>query len=240
MQQCLSITFYKYFRLENPELYREYYKKLMLKHNIKGKIILAEEGINGAIAGSKEDCMNFLQELRTIKEFNDLTWRTTISDGVQCFKRTLVKIRPEIVPLGIPGITPETAGGGKIIKPEELLEWYKRGEDFLILDTRNTYETEKGTFQNAIIPNIERFRDFSKYIESLENIKNKKIVTFCTGGVRCEKASAYMKSKGFENVYKLEGGIIEFMKIDSNFFKGKCFVFDDRETIDAGHIQNIY
>jgi len=238
MNRCLSITFYKYFRFENPQLQRDLYKEMMLKHNIKGKIILAEEGINGAIAGLEEDCQKYLEELRTIPELNDLTWRTTITtDGASCFKRTLVKIRPEIVPLGVLGITPETAGGGKPIKPQELLEWYENGEDFILLDTRNDYEIQSGTFQNAIIPDIEKFRDFSKYVETISNIKDKKIVTICTGGVRCEKASAYMKSKGFDNVYKLEGGIIEFLKISGNseFFKGKCFVFDKREVIDKEH-----
>ncbi len=238
MDRTLSITFYKYFNIENPESIRESYKEMMLKHKIKGKIILAQEGINGAIAGHEDDCIKFLEELKTLPGLEDLTWRTTISDdGAVCFKRTLVKIRPEIVPLGIPGITPSTAGGGKPIKPEELLEWYKNGEDFILLDTRNSYEIDTGTFQNATIPGIERFRDFSKYVESISDMKDKKIVTICTGGVRCEKASAYMKSRGFENVYKLEGGVIEFLKIsgETDFFKGKCFVFDKRETIDKSH-----
>lgn len=238
MSRCLSITFYKYFNIDNPESQREFFKEMMLKHDIKGKIILAQEGINGAIAGHEEDCMRYLKELKTVEGLEDMTWRTTLSEeNIVCFKRTLVKIRQEIVPLGIPGITPTTAGGGKPIKPLELLEWYKNGEDFILLDTRNGYEIEAGTFQNATVPGIERFRDFSKYVETLDDIKDKKIVTVCTGGVRCEKASAYMKSKGFENVYKLEGGVIEFLKIsgDTDFFKGKCFVFDKRETIDKSH-----
>ena len=232
-----SITFYKYFSMENPNEHREEYRELMLRHDIKGKIILAKEGINGAVAGKVEDCEKFLCELKKIPELKDITWRTTIAESEDCFKRTLVKIRPEIVPLGVEGITPDTAGGGKPLKPETLLEWYRKGEDFVVLDTRNKYEADAGTFKGAIIPDIARFRDFSKYVESIKDLKDKKIVTFCTGGVRCEKASAYMKSLGFENVYKLEGGVIEFMRIagKNNFFSGKCFVFDKRETVDALH-----
>jgi len=231
----LSITFYKYVNIENPEEIRDFHRELMLKHNIKGKIILAKEGINGAICGKEKNCEYYLSELKEISEFSDLTWRTTISETPECFKRTLVKIRPEIVPLGVEGITPQTAGGGNPLKPEELKEWYENKEDFVIIDARNRYEADDGKFAGAIIPPIDKFRDFASYVETIPELKQKKVVMYCTGGVRCEKASAFMKSKGFENVYKLDGGVIEFLKVagDSNFFEGKLFVFDNRGKVGA-------
>lgn len=229
-----SITFYKYFDFKNFEELREPIKELMLKNEIKGKIIIASEGVNGALCQNKENITNFLKEFgELIPDLKNLEYRDTLTQQ-QCFKRTLVKIRDEIVPLGVKGITPATNGGGKALKPEELMNWYKKQEDFIIIDARNDYEWESGRFLGAPNPNIQKFRDFKEYIKTLEEHKNKKIVTYCTGGIRCEKASAYMKHQGFNDVYKLDGGIIEFMKLNGSeeFWKGKLFVFDKRLEID--------
>ena len=121
------------------------------------------------------------------------------------------------------------------ISPEKLEKWFDRGEDFIIIDARNDYESKVGKFKNALTLPIENFRDFPKAVEKFENLKDKKIVTYCTGGIRCEKASAYMKSKGFKNVLQLEGGIINYVdKFPGKHFEGACFVFDDRLTADTG------
>ncbi len=230
----LSNTFYKYFDLEPSQDNREYFLDLMKKHELKGKIIISKEGINGAICGLKDNVNDFLEELRTYPGVEDLTWRETVSES-QCYKRTLVKIREELVPLGVGGVTPITKGGGKALKPEELKKWYDKGEDFVILDARNDYEYEVGKFKGALEPNVEKFRDFKERVEELEDYKDKKIVTYCTGGIRCEKASAYMKSKGFKDVYKLDGGIIEFLKLEDSdkYWDGKLFVFDKRWEISS-------
>ncbi len=228
----LSITFYKYVDIKNPESVRDSYRELMLEHDAKGKIILSREGINGAVSGKARDVTMFMENVKKMEGMHDLSFRVTRTEDYG-FKRTLVKIRPEIVPLGVPGVTPSTSGGGIPLKPSELREWYERKEDFIVLDTRNDYEYEAGRFKDSVNPGIKRFRDFQNTTSLLEKYKDKKIVTFCTGGVRCEKASAFLKSKGFKEVYKLDGGIIDFLKEEggSGYFEGDCFVFDTREKI---------
>lgn len=229
-----SITFYKYFQLKDLDEIRQPLRDLMYDFDVKGKIIISNEGINGAICGEAPKVYEFVEECQKFFGLTELSFRDTLAQK-QCFKRTLVKIRDELVPLGIKGITPNTAGGGKPLPPEELMKWYEKEEDFLILDTRNDYEAEVGTFKDSIVPDVHQFRDFKNAIKELEDKKDKKIVMFCTGGIRCEKASALLKKEGFENVYKLDGGIIEFMKLENSekYFKGKLFVFDHRWEIDA-------
>lgn len=230
-----SITFYKYFNFKDVEEKRFPLRDMMLNHNIKGKIIISKEGVNGAICGLKQDVKEFMKNIKNIDEnLKDLDPRVTLSD-IQTFKRTLVKIREELVPLGVSGITPNSEGGGNPLDPKELLEWYENDEEFVIIDARNDYEWEVGKFKGAENPNIEKFRDFKKYVDKLEDLKDKKVVTYCTGGIRCEKASAYMKSKGFNKIYKLNGGIIDFMKLKGSekYWDGKLFVFDKRLEIDS-------
>lgn len=231
----LSITFYKYFDFKDVENRRFPLRDIMLKHEVKGKIIISKEGVNGAICGIEENVFNFMKEFEEFEpEIKNIGIRFTKSD-FQTFKRTLVKIREELVPLGVSGITPYSLGGGNPLKPEELKEMYEKGEDFVIIDARNDYEWEVGKFEGAENPNISKFRDFKEYVKSLKEFKDKKVITYCTGGIRCEKASAYMKSEGFNNVYKLDGGIIDFMRLEGSekYWKGKLFVFDKRWEIES-------
>ena len=234
-----SITFYKYFNFQNFQELREPLKELMLSNNVKGKIIISGEGVNGAICSQEKNVLNFLKQLgELIPDLKEVSFRNTYSE-IPCFKRTLVKIRDEIVPLGVKGVTPFSDGGGKALNPSTLKEWYDNNEDFIILDARNDYEFESGRFKNSLEPNISKFRDFKKRVEELKDLKDKKIVTYCTGGIRCEKASAYMKSQGFKDVYKLDGGIIEFLKLkDSDkYWEGNLFVFDNRCEISFNHVK---
>lgn len=228
----LSITFYKYFSFPDFEEHRSTYHDLMTKHDVRGKIILANEGINGAVAGKVDDVEAFMEAIQTFDDLHDLSFRVT-KTSKPCFKRTLVKLRPELVPLGKNEISPSTKGGGKEITPSQLKKWYEEGKDFTILDARNDYEFEVGRFKHSLNTNITKFRDFKKSLDDFEDLKDKPVVTFCTGGIRCEKASALMKQQGFENVYKLKGGIIEFLKVDDEkkYWEGELFVFDKRETI---------
>lgn len=238
----ISSTFYKYFKFGNCDDKRGSIKQLMLDHEVKGKIIISSEGINGAVCVAKPAYDLFMSKLgELIPEVKGINSRRTFSDK-QCFKRTLVKIRNELVPLGVPGIVPNTAGGGKPLDPAELFEWYKQKKNFLIVDARNEYEWKEGSFLGAENPQIEKFRDFNQVAKNLEEKnmdKKKPIVTFCTGGIRCEKASAYLKKQGFYNVYKLEGGIIEFMRLQGSedYWKGNLFVFDKREKINSCNLE---
>lgn len=235
-----SITFYKYFDFKDFEEKRFPLKDLMIKHDVKGKIIISSEGVNGAVCSLKKNVDSFLEELgEFIPQLEGVSYRDTISDK-QCFKRTLVKIRDELVPLGVKEVTPNTLGGGNPLKPETLMNWYESGEDFVIIDARNDYEWEVGHFKGADNPNIEKFRDFKEYVKKLEDYKDKKVVTYCTGGIRCEKASAYMKQKGFKEIYKLDGGIIEFMKLEESekYWNGKLFVFDKRWDISTDKVRS--
>lgn len=228
----LSITFYKYYTLKNLDDERQDFYELLERCDVKGKIIIANEGINGAVAGKTSNVKDFMHEIKKFPGLSKLNFRITKTNQ-ECFKRRLVKIRPELVPLGKDEISPKTLGGGKTITPTQLKQWYEQGKDFKILDARNDYEYEIGRFKNSLNPNITKFRDFKNSLEKFKDLKNKPIVTFCTGGIRCEKASALMKEKGFEKVYKLEGGVIEFMKVDTHkkYWDGELFVFDKRETI---------
>jgi UPF0176 protein len=231
----LSITFYKYFDFKDVENKRFPLKDLMLKHDVKGKIIISNEGVNGAICGVENNLKEFMKDFEKFESnIKNIGIRFTKSD-IQTFKRTLVKIRDELVPLGVPNITPNSSGGGAALKPLELKEMYEKEEDFIIVDARNDYEWQVGKFEGAENPNITKFRDFKEYVKTLEEFKDKKIITYCTGGIRCEKASAYMKSEGFKDVYKLDGGIIDFMRLEGSekYWKGKLFVFDKRWEIDS-------
>lgn len=228
----LSITFYKYYKLNDLDIERKNFYELLERCDVKGKIIIAKEGINGAVAGKTRNVEKFMKDIKEFPNLFDLSFRVTKTNQ-ECFKRRLVKIRPELVPLGKDEVSPKTEGGGKKITPKELKKWYEEGKEFKILDARNDYEYEIGRFKNSLNPNITKFRDFKNSLGKFKDLKEKPIVTFCTGGIRCEKASALMKKKGFNNVYKLEGGIIEFMKVDTQkkYWEGELFVFDKRETI---------
>lgn len=233
----ISATFYKYFNFENCNSKRDEIKELMLSHECKGKIIISPEGVNGAICTDEVKFDSFMDYLsKIIPALRGIESRKTLSE-ISCFKRTLVKVRDELVPLGVEGVSPNTSGGGEFISPNELKKLYETKEDFVIVDARNDYEWEEGSFLGAENPNIEKFRDFKKVAKKLDETlpKDKKVITFCTGGIRCEKASAYLKSQGFNDVYKLKGGIIEFLKLKDSekYWKGDLFVFDKRNKINS-------
>ena len=205
----------------------------MKEHNLLGTILLASEGINGSFAGEPED-VHFLYEfLRIDPRFSDLSFRERYDD-LMPFEKAKVKFRKEIVTLGVPGIDPLENTGTRVL-PEE---WNNLISDpnVILIDTRNDYEVELGTFKYAINPKTENFRDFPEYVKTnLLDKKDKKIAMCCTGGIRCEKSTSYLKSLGFENVYQLEGGILNYMETipaEQSLWEGSCFVFDERIAID--------
>jgi UPF0176 protein len=200
--------------------------------NVKGTLLLAREGINGTISGSDSAINKTLDYLNADKRLSDLEYKFSYSETVP-FKRLKVKLKKEIVTLGIADIDP-TYSVGTYIKARDWNELISDPEVVLI-DTRNNYEFEIGSFKGAINPNTETFRQFPSYTKNnLEQYRNKKIAMFCTGGIRCEKSTAYLKAEGFENVYHLQGGILKYLeevKEEESLWEGECFVFDDRVAV---------
>lgn len=226
----LNASFYSFHPLENPEGAASSLKQVV-PQNLKGTIILAKEGINGFLAGEPTTLRSTLDSIQNTLKLPSLWAKESVSDSVP-FQKLCFKVKEEIVTFRVPGFSAEKSPA-PYLKPEDLSKWYEEGEDFVILDTRNEYEVRLGTFEGAKSLNIDHFVDFPKAMsEAPAEWKSKKIVTFCTGGIRCEKAAPYLRSMGFE-AYQLEGGIIHyFEKMGGKHWKGECFVFDDRVALN--------
>jgi UPF0176 protein len=225
-------TFYKFVKLTDISSLQATLLKVCKAQNILGSILLAEEGINSTLAGKKENIQNVLSFLRSLKSFADLQCHYSSAD-FSPFRQLKVLLKKEIVALGMPNIKPYQKTG----IPVDACEWDRliTAKDVLVIDTRNTYEIELGTFQHAINPNTATFKDFPHYVKNnLDPQIHRKIAMYCTGGIRCEKASAYLLEQGFENVYQLQGGILKYLeRTDPKncLWQGKCFIFDDRITL---------
>lgn len=201
--------------------------------SLKGTILLSTEGINLFVAGLNEHIDDFFNHLDTYPSFKNLEKKRSVSQE-KPFTRMLVRIKKEIISMGHQEIQPEKATAPHL-SPEEFKRWYDENKNMLVLDTRNTYEVELGTFDKAIDLNIESFRDFPEaVVEMSEEDKAKPVVTFCTGGIRCEKAAQFMLNNGFKEVYQLDGGILNyFEKCSGEHYSGECFVFDKRVAVDT-------
>lgn len=233
------LLYYKYVTLENPEAIKSAQKALCEKLNLKGRILLSNEGINGTIGGFPEDIDQYVEETIKISEFADIEWKISWSDE-QVFPRLRVVVREEIVTLGIRknGRDVSIENKAEYIEPGELASKYDSGEDFVIIDARNLYEADIGKFKNAVVPPIRNFRDFPEFVDKeLVDYKDKEVITYCTGGVRCEKASALLKEKGFKKVRQLHGGIHEYgEKAGGKHFEGEMFVFDKRLSVPVNKV----
>lgn len=233
MNEIVIASFYKFVDLADFETMKAPFLSAMHCLNIKGTIILALEGINGSFAGKREEMNAFYQFLRNDSRLEHLKFKETF-DAENPFEKAKVKLRKEIVTMGISNVNPNKATG-IYLDPEK---WHELIQDpeVILIDTRNDYEYGLGTFKNAINPNTENFRDFPEYVEKqLHDKKDKKIAMFCTGGIRCEKSTAYLKELGFENVYHLQDGILNYLeKIPTNksLWEGACFVFDNRVAVN--------
>ncbi len=240
MNKIVIASFYKFIPLADFETLREPLLATMQQLNIKGTILLAAEGINGGFAGTREQMDSFYTYMRMDSRFNDLNFKETFDDN-NPFEKAKVKVRKEIVTMGVKNVDPLTATGVHL-SPEEWHEFIQDPE-VIVIDTRNDYEFDLGTFKNAINPNTENFREFPEYVQQqLGDKKDKKIAMFCTGGIRCEKSTAYLKEQGFQHVYQLKDGIlnyIEAMPKENSLWEGQCFVFDDRVAVDE-HLQRVY
>jgi len=228
----VNIAGYKFEPLEDPiELVRIYQQKCD-ELKLKGTMLISKNGINFSLAGTNEATETFISILEEDNRFLNIPLKVTYSE-TQPFRRMKVRLKKEIISLGRKDINPRELTG-KRISPQDLKNLLDNKEDVLVLDTRNEYETRVGKFENAIDLNLDTFRDFPEAIESLpEEYKDKQIVMYCTGGIRCEKASAVMMKAGFADVKQLEGGVLDYFKETGGaYWEGDCFVFDERVALD--------
>ena len=235
----LTTAMYHFVSLPHFKTLREPLLQFCVSRDIKGTLLLANEGINGTVAGSEKSILELLNYLKTDplfeNNFKGLGHKESWSDK-HPFYRMKIKLKKEIVTLGIPGVSP-TKIVGKYVKPQDWNAIISDPEVVLI-DTRNDYEYAIGTFKNAINPKTSTFREFPEYVKThLDPKKHKKVAMFCTGGIRCEKASSFMMSEGFDEVYHLEGGILKYLEevpSQESLWQGECFVFDQRVAIKNG------
>ena len=234
-------AFYKFVRLPDYRAWQEPLLALCVAQDVKGTILLAAEGINGTIAGSQPAIAAVLAELCTDPRLADLAVKKSLT-AAPTFDRMKVKLKPEIVTLGRPEIDPSQQVG-IYVRPQD---WHAlmADPDVLVIDTRNDFEVRVGTFAGAIDPQIKSFRQFPDYVrQHLNPQQHPKIAMFCTGGIRCEKASALLLAQGFPEVYHLQGGILKYLEevpAESSLWRGECFVFDQRVSVVAGGVEGSY
>ncbi len=230
--EVVNIAAYKFFNIPNLLDIRTELRRRCVFPTLKGTILLSTEGINMFLSGSRQAIDEILAYIRTIPGCEDLQHKESFSE-YQPFVRMLVKIKKEIIPFAVEGIDPGKYTSRKL-PAEELKKWLDEGKEVVLLDTRNDYEVEAGTFKNATILPLDDFRNFPKRIAEIqEQYKDRPIVTFCTGGIRCEKAAPYLERVGFKDVYQLEGGILKYFELCGGaHYDGGCFVFDKRHALD--------
>lgn len=232
---------YKFTRLDDFEEIQLPLRSFLDSLSVKGTLLLAREGINGTISGTKVSLEKVLDYLQSDPRFLDLEFKFSYSKKIP-FKRLKVKLKKEIVTMGLTEIDP-THSAGTYVKPKDWNELIN-DPDVVLIDTRNNYEYEIGSFKGAINPNTETFREFPSFTKNtLEQYRDKKIAMFCTGGIRCEKSTAYLKSEGFKNVFHLQGGILKYLEEvneDESLWEGECFVFDDRVAVKHNLEQGQY
>ncbi len=227
------LLFYKYVQIENPEEYVEEHLTFCKENNLKGRILIAEEGINGTLSGTVEDTEKYIEMMHADERFADLFFK--IDEATEHpFKKMHVRYRSELVTLRLKDDHSPNEVGGKHLKPAEWREAMQQ-DDVIILDTRNDYEYDLGHFRGAIRPDIKNFRDLPEWVqENLADQKEKKILTYCTGGIRCEKFTGWLVNQGFEDVNQLDGGIVTYGKDEETkgeLWDGQCYVFDGRISV---------
>ncbi len=228
------LLYYKYVSIKDPELEKVRQTEVCRALGLTGRIIVAREGINGTVEGRTEDTEKYIAWMESDKRFKDVDWKKSEGLG-DSFPRLSVKVRTEIVSLHLVDdnwdINPQKMTG-KRLKAKELDKMYESGEEFYIVDMRNDYELEVGKFTKTVFPGLKNFRDLKDRVKEIEHLKDKKVVTVCTGGVRCEKASGFLMSQGFTDVAQLHNGMVTYMKeFPNKEFKGSLYVFDKRKTI---------
>ncbi len=234
-QSVVVVALYKFVTLEDFLDLRQPLLAAMKAHGVKGTLLLAKEGINGTISGAREAIDGFLNDLRSDGRFADLDHKESYCDD-DPFYRSKVKLKKEIVTIGVDGVDPNTQAGIYV----EPADWNAliSDPDVMLIDTRNDYEVALGTFEGAADPRTGSFGEFPKFVgANLDPAKHQKVAMFCTGGIRCEKASSYMRNQGFREVYHLKGGILKYLEEvpkEQSKWQGECFVFDHRVAVGQG------
>ena len=222
--------FYKFIKVKSLKKNKDFLQKFLTSNNIRGTIIIAKEGLNGTISGREKDVDKTTKKLKFLFSFKEFDNRNESKSKFQPFHKPKVKIKKEIVPMNFT-INSKDRNIETHLEPKD---WNKliKNKDTHIIDTRKPFEYKVGTFKKSVNPNVNNFRDFPKYLNKLK--KNKPVAMFCTGGIRCEKTSVYLKKKGFKNIYQLNGGILNYLKKikkSESLWKGECFVFDNRISL---------
>jgi UPF0176 protein len=228
------LLYYCYTPLENPEQFRDEHHRLCLELDLRGRIIVAHEGLNGTVSGTRENCARYMAAVKADARFAALEFKI---DEVEAhtFQKLHVRVKPEIVHSSLHTMKPYEKTG-QHLSPEEFKAMKDR-DDVVVVDVRSDYEYNLGRFKGAVVLDMENFRDFPERVEKLQEFRDKKILTYCTGGVKCEKATAFLLEQGFENVYQLHGGIIKYgIEAGGEDFDGQCYVFDNRVAVDVNRV----
>ncbi|MEH6687656.1 MAG: rhodanese-related sulfurtransferase [Halopseudomonas sabulinigri] len=232
MSAIVVVALYKFVSLEDYQALRQPLLDTLTANGVKGSLLLAREGINGTVAGPRAGMETVLAWLRSDPRLSDLDHKESLCDEMP-FYRTKVKLKKEIVTLGVDGVSP-TKRVGTYVEPQDWNALISDPE-VLLIDTRNDYEVSIGSFQGAVDPKTKTFREFPEYVKAhYDPAKHKKVAMFCTGGIRCEKASSYMLEEGFDEVFHLKGGILKYFEevpSEQSMWDGECFVFDNRVTV---------
>jgi len=234
MAKYKILLYYKFVEIKDPSTFREEQFAFCKKHNINGRILISKEGINGTCSGLGEDIDKYMADIEARQEFIDIEWKISYSDE-QVFPKLRVVVREEIVTFKT---DIDISKAAKYIEPKELSKLYDKNEEFVIIDGRNEYEARIGKFKNALIPNINNFREFPEWFaKNRDKFKDKKVITYCTGGIRCEKLSAYLVEQGLEDVHQLHGGIFKYgEEAGGKDFEGLMYVFDNRIVVPVNSV----
>jgi UPF0176 protein len=234
------LLYYKYVRLPEAETFAQEHLAYCKELGVKGRILVADEGINGTLSGTWEQTEQYMRDLRANPLFADVTFKIDESEG-HAFKKIFVRYRQELVTMRFEEeeLDPNVVSGARLA-PKQFYELLQR-DDIVVLDGRNGYEYDLGHFRGAIRPEVESFREFPAWIrENMNEHKDKPVLTYCTGGIRCEKLSGFLLKEGFKEVYQLEGGIVTYGKdeeVKGRLFDGKCYVFDERISVPINHTE---
>src|SRR3989344_3666249 len=231
------ILFYKFTKIKNPETFRDMQKKIAGRFGLKGRMLVAKEGINATFEGLDKDIKKYIKSQKKTALFKNVVFKESEGNG-KGFTKLMVKVRPEVVTLGVGelNIKKDTA---PVVTANQLDKMYDKKEDFIVLDLRNNFEVQAGYFENTVNPKLRYFRELPEKMGELTHLKEKKVVAVCTGGIRCEKATVLLKKEGFKNIYQLKDGIHTYMKkFPGKHFKGSLFVFDNRMTTPVVEVEN--
>lgn len=233
MKYCV-LLYYKFVDISNSSDVVKEHQELCASLNLKGRVLIGSEGINGTVAGLRDEIETYKESMWKNPLFLDISFKESNSQE-NPFPKLQVKERTEVISLSKGKLS--VKDGGEHISPTQLKELYDSGEEFYVFDTRNNYESIEGAFKDSITPNIDNFRDLPKALRNFKELKDKKIVTVCTGGIRCEKATVVFKKQGFTNVSQLDGGIVNYIhQYPGEYFEGDCYVFDNRMRLTQEQI----